>query len=126
MSEHPVRLLFLEDNPADAELNARLLQRAGIVFTSRRVETRADFLAAPTGLLGGAGHSAVTATGYGNGGGCSTGTASQRTAGSAGGYFEKHITGLTPGSSITVTIGAAGTAGTDGKAGAPGICIVEW
>ena len=46
MSEHPVRLLFLEDNPADAELNARLLQRAGMVFVSRRVETRADFLAA--------------------------------------------------------------------------------
>lgn len=88
--------------------------------------TSDDFLAAPTGLLGGSGHPAAAATGYGNGGGAPPTSASQRTAGSAGGYFEKHITGLTPGSSITVTIGAAGTAGTDGKAGAPGICIVEW
>lgn len=41
-------------------------------------------------------------------------------SGGAGGYFEKYITGLTPGQSIPVTIGAAGWG-----AGA-GICIVEW
>jgi hypothetical protein len=88
--------------------------------------TSADFLAAPTGLLGGAGHSSATATGYGNGGGCSPGTSISRTSGSAGGYFERYINGLTPGAAITVTIGQAGTAGTDGRDGAPGICIVEW
>lgn len=86
-----------------------------------------ESLAAPTGLLGGSGHSAAAATGYGNGGGCvsNTGTATS-TAGSAGGYFEKYISGLTPGAAITVTIGKSGAAGTSGRAGAPGICIVEW
>jgi hypothetical protein len=36
--------------------------------------------------------------------------------GSGGGYARKLITGLTPGSSITVTVGAGGTAGTTGVA----------
>lgn len=58
----------------------------------------------PSGLLGI----------YGCGGSGTSG------GGGAGGYFERYITGLTPGASITVTIGAAGTG-----AGA-GICIVEW
>ncbi len=88
--------------------------------------TPAHYLAAPTGLLGGSGHYAAAATGYGNGGGASYSGWSSRQAGSAGGYFEKYITGLTPGSSITVTIGAAGDIGYEGHAGAPGICIVEW
>lgn len=74
------------------------------------------------GARGGASTSASTALPeaqgllgvYGCGGG---GTSS---SGGAGGYFEKYITGLTPGASIMVTIGAAGTG-----AGA-GICIVEW
>ncbi|WP_246194986.1 PAS domain S-box protein [Allochromatium palmeri] len=42
----PLRLLLLEDNPADAELNERVLRRAGLEFESRRVETREQFLAA--------------------------------------------------------------------------------
>ncbi|BCU07886.1 response regulator [Allochromatium tepidum] len=46
MTARPLRLLLLEDNPADAELNERVLRRAGLVFESRRVETREDFLAA--------------------------------------------------------------------------------
>ena len=46
MTDRPLRLLLLEDNPADAELNERVLRRAGLEFESRRVETREDFLAA--------------------------------------------------------------------------------
>lgn len=84
-------------------------------------------LAAPTGLLGGSGHPTNAATGYGNGGGCTANANTSRTAGSAGGYFERYITGLTPGAAITVTIGQAGAgASNGGRAGAPGICIVEW
>ncbi|MBK1717644.1 PAS domain S-box protein [Thiocystis violacea] len=46
----PLRLLLLEDNPADAELNARILRRAGMAFESRRVEDRDAFLAALAGF----------------------------------------------------------------------------
>ncbi len=42
----PLRILLLEDNPADAELNERSLRKAGIDFDSRRVEHEADFVAA--------------------------------------------------------------------------------
>jgi two-component system, sensor histidine kinase and response regulator len=42
----PLHLLLLEDNSADAELNERVLRRAGLEFESRRVETREQFLAA--------------------------------------------------------------------------------
>ena len=41
----PLRVLILEDVIADAELAERELRRAGVEFTSRRVETEADFLA---------------------------------------------------------------------------------
>jgi two-component system, sensor histidine kinase and response regulator len=46
LTARPLRLLLLEDNPADAELNVRVLHRAGLEFESRRVEAREDFLAA--------------------------------------------------------------------------------
>ncbi|MCK7575132.1 MAG: response regulator [Chromatiales bacterium] len=46
MTERPLRLLLLEDSPTDAELNVRVLRRAGLEFESHRVETREDFLAA--------------------------------------------------------------------------------
>ncbi len=91
-----------------------------------------DYLAAPTGLLGGAGGNHVAATtGYGNGGGCLSKTTVSISAGSAGGYFEKYITDLVPGTQIAVTIGSGGHSGTiggvfDGNAGAQGICFVEW
>ena len=39
-----LRILLLEDNPVDAELNERVLRKAGIVFTSLRVETRDAFI----------------------------------------------------------------------------------
>jgi diguanylate cyclase (GGDEF)-like protein/PAS domain S-box-containing protein len=41
-----LRILILEDTVADAELCKRELERAGLRFTSRRVETRAAFEAA--------------------------------------------------------------------------------
>ncbi len=45
MSES-LRLLMLEDNPVDAELNERVLHKAGISFTALRVQTQKAFVAA--------------------------------------------------------------------------------
>ncbi|OIQ95720.1 cyclic di-GMP phosphodiesterase Gmr [mine drainage metagenome] len=42
----PLRLLLLEDEPADALLNERALRQAGIACTVRRVDTQAAFIAA--------------------------------------------------------------------------------
>jgi two-component system cell cycle sensor histidine kinase/response regulator CckA len=42
----PLRILFIEDVPADAELAERELRRGGLEFTPRRVETRDEYLAA--------------------------------------------------------------------------------
>ncbi|GBC85593.1 Blue-light-activated protein [bacterium HR11] len=44
--DRPLRILILEDVPTDAELVEWELRRAGLVFTSRRVDTEADFRAA--------------------------------------------------------------------------------
>ncbi|MGZ5429259.1 MAG: response regulator, partial [Thermoanaerobaculia bacterium] len=41
-----IRILHVEDVPADAELAERELRRAGFEFDIRRVETREAFLAA--------------------------------------------------------------------------------
>ncbi len=46
----PLRLLLLEDNAADAELNERCLRQSGWSFVSRRVECRDDFLEALEGF----------------------------------------------------------------------------
>ena len=46
MMSGPLRILLLEDSPADAELSERELRKAGIAFTSLRVETRVAFVAA--------------------------------------------------------------------------------
>jgi len=40
MSES-LRILMLEDNPVDAELNERALRAGGLTFQARRVEGRA-------------------------------------------------------------------------------------
>ena len=40
----PLRILLLEDTPADAELNERVLRKAGIAFISMRVDTREAFV----------------------------------------------------------------------------------
>lgn len=42
----PLHILLLEDSPADAELNERMLRKAGIVFHSLRVDTLDAFTAA--------------------------------------------------------------------------------
>jgi len=42
--EKELRILMLEDTPSDAELIEHELRGAGIVFTSKRVDTRADFV----------------------------------------------------------------------------------
>jgi PAS domain S-box-containing protein len=42
----PLRLLILEDRPADAELMLYELRRAGLAVDGQRVETEADFVAA--------------------------------------------------------------------------------
>ncbi len=42
----PLRILILEDVPADAELIQHELRKAGLVFTAERVETRKDFVRA--------------------------------------------------------------------------------
>jgi len=100
------------------------------------VGTNNAYLVPATGLLGGmGGYSdnatvATAGTGYGNGGGGLWGYGG---GGGAGGYCLKFITGLTPGATISVTIGNGGTAGAGGTypggagaAGSGGICIVEW
>jgi two-component system sensor histidine kinase/response regulator len=42
----PLRILLLEDNPADAELNEHILRKAGLEFESLRVEDEAAYVAA--------------------------------------------------------------------------------
>lgn len=39
-----IRILIIEDNPADAELAERELRKSGLLFSSRRVDTEKDFL----------------------------------------------------------------------------------
>ncbi len=58
----------------------------------------------------------VTVTGGGAGGGSSSGGNSAAAGGGAGGTAIKYITGLTPGSTISATVGAAVGAGTAGNA----------
>jgi PAS domain S-box-containing protein len=45
-SAHAMKILILEDEPADAELIQRALRKAGLDFTARRVDSRAGFIAA--------------------------------------------------------------------------------
>lgn len=44
MVAESLRILILEDNPADAELVQFELQEAGLAFTSKVVMTEADFV----------------------------------------------------------------------------------
>jgi len=44
MRDDEIRIMILEDNPTDAELVERELRKGGIVFQSKRVETRDDFI----------------------------------------------------------------------------------
>jgi diguanylate cyclase (GGDEF)-like protein/PAS domain S-box-containing protein len=43
-SDKPLRILMLEDNPADADLNAEQLADAGLSFEYHRVENEGDYL----------------------------------------------------------------------------------
>ena len=72
-----------------------------------------------SGLFGGSSTSAPS-TGFGNGG------VHSGSHGGGGGYFERYITGLTPGDTIAVTIGAGGFSSVGTGEGSPGICVVEW
>ena len=45
-STQPLRILLLEDTPADAELNERMLRKAGMVFDALRVDTLNTFVEA--------------------------------------------------------------------------------
>ncbi len=47
----PLRVLFVEDTPEDANLLLRELRRAGFEPASQRVETQADYLADALRLL---------------------------------------------------------------------------
>ncbi len=47
----PLRILILEDNPADAELVQFELEEAGFIFTSKVVMTEEDFVRGTSGIL---------------------------------------------------------------------------
>lgn len=75
--------------------------------------------------------SSLVSSGYGAGGAGSFYQSMGTSGGSGGGAAIKTISNLTPGSTIAVTVGAEGAAGTTsynipGNAGTQGIVIVEW
>ncbi|MFZ1707254.1 MAG: hypothetical protein WAW20_01545 [Anaerolineae bacterium] len=43
-TNQPIRILFVEDVPADVELAVRVLRQEELAFTFTRVETKAAFL----------------------------------------------------------------------------------
>ena len=53
-------------------------------------------------------------------GGAGSGLAGSSTSGACGGYVEAYLTGMTPGASITVTVGAGGASTTSGVTGNTG------
>lgn len=62
----------------------------------------------------------VTVVGGGGGGGGGNANMSVGVGGAGGGVAIKYLTGLTPGATVTVTIGAAGTTGSGAAGGAGG------
>jgi len=76
-------------------------------------------------IFGGNGAYKGSTVGYGGGGGTSqSGNAVQYTGAAAGGAAIKYLTGLTPGNTLTVTVGAGGTGA--GYTGGNGVVIFEW
>jgi len=81
------------------------------------------------GYFGAGGDSAEAGNGFGNGGGASENA--MNAGGGGAGVAIKWLTGLTPGNTITVTVGAAGTAGASSFGGLPGagsggVLIFQW
>lgn len=69
----------------------------------------------------------VTAAAVNYGGGAIGINAANPIAAGNGSYLEKDLTGLTPGNTLSVTIGPGGIGtGTGAGTGAPGIVIIEW
>jgi hypothetical protein len=86
-------------------------------------------------ILGGGGASVNNSTGnagraYGGGGaGGAAGSSNAYAGGGGGGAAIKWLSGLTPGNTLSVTVGGAGAGGTGGivgGAGAAGVVIFEW
>ena len=67
-------------------------------------------------------------TAYGGGGGAGRNPSDQGlAAGGGGGCAMKYLTGLTPGNTLSITIGAGGTAGgSGGTAGFAGVVVIEY
>ena len=99
---------------------ASSLNGTGVTFSdstsqaSARVGPRAQVFTASGTFTVPAGITAVKVTVAGGGGGSST---TYGTVGGCGGVAVGHYTGLTPGGSVTVTVGAGGSGGASGTAG---------
>lgn len=79
------------------------------------------------GVPGVSGTSPTAASGYGAGGGSPVGSSEYGMPGAGGGGSIGYLSGLTPGATVSFTIGAGGTAGGgNGAAGAPGCVLIEW
>ena len=85
-------------------------------FSNLQVFTSSGSWTVPAGIT----KAKVTVVGAGGGGGGATTASCNGIGGSAGGCAIKIVSGLTPGSTVAVTIGAAGTAGVGGGGGGTG------
>jgi hypothetical protein len=83
-------------------------------FTAMQVFTSNGTFTVPTGIT------TVKVTVVGGGGGGGAGQCAPGGAGGGGGTAIEYITGLTPGGTVTVTVGAAGTSGGSFSTGQPG------
>ena len=75
-----------------------------------------------SGFFGSSGSFFNSVTGFGNGG--KGGGTTSAVSGAGGGLAIKWLTGLTPGNTLSVTVGSAGTSASE--AGTAGIVIIEW
>jgi hypothetical protein len=77
-------------------------------------------------LTGGAGGVAIVPFGNYSYGGRGVNSDVAGGGGGSGGYALKYLSGLTPGGTISVTVGGAGSAGTSAVAGSAGYVWLEW
>jgi hypothetical protein len=95
--------------PSDADFG-QLWKAANAAFRpQRQIFTASGSFTVPVGVT----RVKVSCWGGGGGGGGAS-TNGAGTGGSAGGFTTKVVTGLTPGATVTVTIGAGGAGGTSG------------